>query len=103
MRLYKGNYRYLHKWNCWKKEQVHIESQDGQGDWGDVVKAQLEQLGGQEQQAQMGSPLSVSHRETSLRRDTCEIIIITILLFTAVKFTVEGSSKVGQVVVPSGQ
>lgn len=95
-------YRYLHKWNCWKKEQVHIEPQDGQGDWGDVVKAQLEQLGGQEQQAQMGSPLSVSHRETSLRRDTCEIIIITLLVFTAVKFTVEGSSKVGQVVVPSG-
>lgn len=72
---------YLHKWNCWKKEKVHIESQDAQGDWGDVVKAHLEQLGGQEQQAQLGSPLSVSHLETSLRRDNCEMIFLDSFAF----------------------
>lgn len=65
---------YLHKRSHWKQVQVYIESQDSKGDGGDVVQAHLEQLGGQEQQAQIGSSLSVAHTEICLREDACEVI-----------------------------
>lgn len=60
---------YPHQWSCREQIKVGVESQDTQGDWGDVVQPHLEQLGGQEQQAQVGSPRSVPHTEKSLRRD----------------------------------
>lgn len=60
---------YLHEWSCRKQIEVGVESQDSQGDRGDVVQTHLEQLGRQEQQAQMGSPLSVPHTENELWRD----------------------------------
>lgn len=61
---------YLHEWSCRKQVEVRVEPQDSQGDGGDVVQTHLEQLGRQEQKAQMGSPLSVSpHTENELWRD----------------------------------
>lgn len=37
---------YLHKWSCWKQIQVHIESQNSQSYWGNIVQTHLENLGG---------------------------------------------------------
>lgn len=56
--------KYLHKWSCWKQKQVHVESQNSQRYWGDLVQTHLEKLRGQEQQTQVGSSLSVSHSDT---------------------------------------
>lgn len=61
---------YHHQWSSREQVQVGVESQDSQGDWGDVVQTHLEELGGQEQQPQLGPPLSPPHTETSLRRDS---------------------------------
>lgn len=66
---------YLHQWRCWEQVKVHVEPQDSQRDGGDVVQTHLEHLGGQEQQAQVGSPLSVSHTENSLRRDNGSVVV----------------------------
>lgn len=65
---------YLHQWSCREQVKVHVESQNSQGDRWDVVQTDLKNLGGQEQQSQVGSPLSVPHTENSLTRNNCENI-----------------------------
>ena len=60
---------YLQQRSSRKQVEVHVESQDRQSDGRDVVQAHLKQLGGQEQQAQMGPPLSGLHTENHLGGD----------------------------------
>lgn len=54
---------YLHQWSCGEQVKVDVETQDSQGDGGDIVQTHLEQLGAQEQQAQLGAPRSAAHPE----------------------------------------
>lgn len=55
--------KYLHQGSSRKQVKVHIESQNSQGNGWDVIQTHLKQLGCQEQQSQVGSPLSVPHTE----------------------------------------
>lgn len=89
---------YLQQWSCREKVKVHIESEDSQGDRWDVVQAHLEQLGGQEQQSQLGGPLSVPHTENSLGRDNCEIIFRSFPLYEK---TYNGRSQETELLCPS--
>lgn len=55
------NVTYLHGRSHGEQVKVHVEGQDGQSNGWDVVQAHVEQLGCQEQQPQLGSPMSAPH------------------------------------------
>lgn len=75
---------HLHQGSSWEQEEEHVQTQDSQSDRRDVVQAHLKHLGGQEQQAQVGSPLSL-HPENSLGGDAAKIKITDLSRNTSIK------------------